>query len=245
MNASGTFRHITLPVLGLLLTACSTLPNYRSERLDAGRLDQLKRIVIVPPEVQMFEVSAGGVPERVKGWGDQAAAEVQASLRRTLARDGLELVELPALDAPDKELIDRHLAMFRRLGEAITFVQDSHDAIWEARRSSLDFTVGDGLAELAHRLGADGLLFVDGVDFISTPGRRVMFALTTLAFGLPVLPLGISYLQAGVVEAQSGEVLWFGRDYRFATGDLREPATVRQLTAQIFSGYLSTPAGGE
>lgn len=245
MIPARTIAHLALPLLALLLTACSTLPNYRSERLDADRLVRLKRIVVVPPEVQMFEVSAGGVPERVKGWGEQAAAEVKASLRRTLARDGLELVELPALEAADKELIDRHLAMFRRLGEAITFVQDGNDATWEARRKTLEFTVGDGLAELGRRLGADGFLFVDGVDFISTPGRRVMFALTTLAFGLPVLPLGVSYLQAGVAEAQSGEVLWFGRDYRFATGDLREPATVRQLTTQVFSGYLGAPAGGD
>jgi hypothetical protein len=182
-------------------------------------------------------VSAGGVPERVKGWGEQAAAAVRASLTEKLAGDGVQLVDLPQLDAAQQTLIERHLAMFRRLGEAIAFVQDSHDAVWEARRASLEFTLGDGLAPLARRLEADGYLFVDGVDFISTPGRRLMFALTTLAFGLPVLPLGTSYLQAGVVEAQTGEVLWFGRDYRFATGDLREAETAQRLTAQVFAGY--------
>lgn len=238
---------LVLPTLALLLCACSTLPNYRSESVDAERLERLRRVVVVPPEIQMFEVSAGGVPERVKGWSEQAAGAVRASLRQTLLRYGLELVDLPPLDAKDQELMERHLAMFRRIGEAIAFVQDSHDSVWTTRRNQLEFTVGDGLAALGRRLDADGFLFVDGVDFISTTGRRLIFALSTLAFGLPVVPLGTAYLQAGVLEAQSGDVLWFGRDYRFAAGDLREPETAQRLTTQVFAGYhgKTGSSGGE
>lgn len=226
--------------LTLALAACSTLPGYRGGATD--RLEGLRRIVVLPPEVQIYEVSAGGVPERVKAWGEQAATAVLASLKETLARDGLELIDPPPPDAADRELIDRHVAMFRRVGEAIAFVQDSHDAVWEARRGSLEFTLGDGLAPLASRLDADGFLFADGVDFISTGGRRAIFVLSTLAFGLPVVPLGTSYLQAGVVDARSGEILWFGRDYRFAAGDLREAETAQRLTRQVFAGYRDAAA---
>lgn len=230
-----TTARLVLLVLALAAGACTTLPNYA--RQDAQRLERLRRIVVVPPQVQMYEVSAGGVPERVKPWSDAAAAAVRTSIGAALARDGLELIDMPRLDAAAQERLDRHLAMFRRVGDAIAFVQDSHDAVWEARRASLDFSIGDGLAGLGRMLDADGFLFVDGVDFISTPGRRVVFALTTLAFGLPVVPLGTAYLQAGIVEAASGDVLWFGRDYRFAAGDLREAETAQRLAAQVFAGY--------
>jgi hypothetical protein len=81
------------------------------------------------------------------------------------------------------------------------------------------------------------MLFVDGLDFVSSTGRRVMFVLTTLLFGLPVLPTGTSYLQAGLVDPKTGHVLWFGRDYSMTLGDMRERASAEKLVAGTFDNY--------
>lgn len=232
-------RLATAALLVFGLAACAPLPTYVNERNGSAELLAARRILLAPPELRVFEVSAGGVPEPVKAWSDQALPGVIRSLKQELARSpGTQFIEPDGLDAADRATLDLHLAMFRRVADQIAAVRDSHDPIWKERAGELEFLLGSGMQPLAERTGADAVLFVDGIDFISSTGRRIVFVLSTiLAGGIPVLPLGTAYMQAGLVDLRSGEVLWFGRDYRHARGDLREAETAGALTAGVFRHY--------
>lgn len=231
-------------LLALLLAGCSSMPAYVKPALDPARVGGLQRVVLMPPRLQMMEVSAGGVPEPVRAWAEEARVGVEAAVRRELSRrTAAELVDPPVLEAPQQLALERHGAFFRRVAQQLAAVRDMRDTAWTSRRGELDYSIGPGLAGVAEACGCDAALFVDGVDYVSTPGRRVLLVLSTLMFGLPVIPPGAAYLQAGLVDLRSGDVLWLGRDYSMTLGDLREATAVDKLLANIFAEFPgSTPA---
>lgn len=220
------------------LAGCTSLPGYVHPTYSESRLQEGRKVLLAPLDMQFYEVSAGGVPEKVKSWSEQANGTVLAATREELRRrNGLDLLELPAVSEAERRALDRAIAMFRRVADNIAVFKESRDDNWTKRERELEFTIGTELQPLSQRLGVDAVLFVDGIDFVSSAGRRVMFVLTTLLFGLPVLPTGTSYLQAGLVDPKTGHVLWFGRDYSMTLGDLRERSSAEKLVAGTFDNY--------
>jgi hypothetical protein len=234
-------------VLALLATlaGCGSLPGWVDPGLEATGAPSGRKLLLYAPEVHMYEISAGGVPEKVYVWGDAARDAVLDSVRVELGRIGaLELADVPELDSGERVLLERHAAMFRRVGDQIAAVKEINDPLWKAREKELEFTVGSGLSGLAERTGAETILFVDGIDYVSSPGRRAVAALTMLVFVLPVILPGSSYLQAGLVDLRSGRVLWFGRDYSLTLGDLREGERASRLVRSIFASFPGAPTAG-
>ena len=235
-------------VLGLMIlgsvAGCASLPGYVHPSFKPEQIQDTRKVFIAPLDMQFFEISAGGVPEKVKGWGDQANTVVLTATREELRRrTQMDAMELPDLDEAERRALERATAMFRRVADQIAAVKESNDESWTKRAHELEFTIGNELRPLARRVGADAILFVDGMDYVSSIGRRIMFVVTTLVFGLPVLPPGTSYLQAGLVDLNSGEVLWFGRDYSVTLGDLREAGTAAKLVGGMFASYPETRTG--
>lgn len=227
--------------VAICLAGCTSLPGYVHPTYSESRLQEGRKVLLAPLDMQFYEVSAGGVPEKVKSWSEQANGTVLAATREELRRrNGLELLELPAVSESERRTLDRAIAMFRRVADNIAVFKESRDENWTKRERELEFTIGTELQPMAQRLGVDAVLFVDGIDFVSSAGRRVMFVLTTLLFGLPVLPTGTSYLQAGLVDPMAGHVLWFGRDYSMTLGDLRERSSAEKLVAGTFDNYPHT-----
>lgn len=233
-------RHLRLLLAAgvvLLQCACTPLAGYVQPGL-ADAPPAARKALLVGPEIHLFEISAGGVPEKVYAWGDEARKAVRAAvLEENGERRALTLIDPPQLEPDDQADLDRHAAMFRRVADQISAVKEANDSVWKEREKTLEFTLGPGLRRIAQRSGAEAVLFVDGIDFVSSIGRRAVFVLTTLLFGLPVLPPGSAYLQAGLVDMRSGDVLWLGRDYNLSPRDLRQPELARDLVRGVFASY--------
>jgi hypothetical protein len=211
--------------------AMSAISPVLRQNLDA----RPKRIVLLPPQVFVFELSAGGVPTRMADWEALARDNLAATATR-LAESGhlFELVPAPPLTAEEAEQLEAHIGLYDRVAQSVFVYGRGEQSAWAHKKYEFDYTVGPGLAFLRERTGADAALIVLGSDFISSGGRKAAFV-AGLALGI-IMPLGQSFVTAGVVDLASGDVRWMSFDSSSRI-DTRDPADAEELMHAFYETW--------
>ncbi len=217
-------RSITL--LGVLLVAvilsgCATAPvSYKARPEAAAKVRELRRIVVAPPDVEVREISAGGVPEKRDDWSQQVANNLTSAL---VAATGFTAA--PAAAAAPKDELDEVRALARLVSVNHVSFLFAPEQLSSAKRP-LTYSLG-AIDALADAWEADAVLFVFARDAYSSAGRK---ALVALGFALPAPAIASAML----VE-RNGQVQWF--NYHFAQNiDLRESAGAATLTTGLLEG---------
>jgi hypothetical protein len=214
-----------------VLAAMSAIHPALSQNLDA----RPKKVVLLPPQVFVFELSAGGVPTRMADWEATARANLVTAATRLARESGLfEVAPLPPLAAADLDTLDAHIGLYDRVAQSVFVYGRGDQAAWAHKKNEFDYTVGPGLAFLREQTGADGALIVLGSDFISSGGRKAAFA-AGLLLGIAI-PLGQSFITAGVVDLKTGDVQWMSFDAS-SSMDSREPADVDSLMRDLYKTW--------
>lgn len=199
-----------------------------------------KRILLLPPEITVKELSAGGVPEKVPEWTKQASENVAREMGALAAgRGDFELVKLPELTAEEQDLLEEHLGIYFQVALAAHRLTATAVQGWEHKRQRFDYTVGDGLKFLRQKTGADAALMVIGEDVVSSGGRKAAFVLGALV-GVGI-PMGQSLLSVGIVSLEEGDLLWMHNDFSVAK-DLKDAQSVREMLNTIMAVYPGLPA---
>lgn len=194
-----------------------------------------KKVVLLPPQVFVYELSAGGVPTRMADWETKARDNLAAAATR-LSREAdlFELVPAPALDPLLADQLEAHIGLYDRVAQSVFVYGRGDMAAWAHKKNEFDYTVGPGLAFLREQTGADAALIVLGSDYISSGGRRAAF-IAGLALGI-IMPLGQSFITAGIVDLTTGDVLWMSFDSS-ASMDSRTPADVDGLMHDLYQTW--------
>jgi hypothetical protein len=199
------------------------------------------RILFLPADVRLHELSAGGVAEKVDAWTTEASANATRVINEiATGRRPFEIVESPALSAEEKALLEEHMALYDNVAGSAYLARSSMFQAWRDRSKDFDYTLGPGLKALAERTKVDAALIVSGTDYISTGGRKaamVMGALLGAVTGVVVMPGGgTSFVSVGVVDLRTGHLLWFGTD-RSGTTNFRNEADLRKMLEGLFDSY--------
>lgn len=194
-----------------------------------------KKVVLLPPQVFVFELSAGGVPTRMADWEASARDNLSAAAIRRARESGLfELVPAPQLAPADLDRLDAHIGLYDRVAQSVFVYGRGEQAAWAHKKNEFDYTVGPGLAFLRDQTGADAALIVLGADFISSGGRKAAF-IAGLALGI-IMPLGQSFMTAGIVDLKTGDVQWMSFDAS-SSMDSRNPADVDGLMRALYQTW--------
>lgn len=194
-----------------------------------------KKVVLLPPQIFVFELSAGGVPTRMADW--EAAARdnlVSAATRMASASHLFELIRAPQLQSADADLLEAHIGLYDRVAQSVFVYGRGDQSAWAHKKNEFDYTVGPGLAFLREQTGADAALIVLGSDFISSGGRKAAF-IAGLALGI-VMPLGQSFMTAGLVDLKTGNVQWMSFDASNSM-DSRNAGDVDGLMRTLYQTY--------
>lgn len=194
-------------------------------------------LLLMPIDVELFSISAGGVPEPRADWTAKALANLAQAIdeRRKAARVGV--VELSAQQADDfAEQAGLHAAV----AQAIALHQFG-DPMWAlpTKQGRLDWSFGDAMRPLRDASGARYALFVWVRDSYSSPERVAMTIVIGLATGV-VLGGGVQTGYASLVDLDSGRVVWFNRLAR-PYGDLRELQPARESVNALLQGFPGVP----
>ncbi|NIR61498.1 MAG: hypothetical protein GWO02_19395 [Gammaproteobacteria bacterium] len=225
-----------------LLGACASVPNHRvHQTLLEGRASAPERMVLLPVDIEVSEISAGGVEEEVPAWSEAATENVERALQGYAAgRDSMSLVEAPTLSREERRRVEEHLALYDVVGGNAFRYTNLPVAAWRHKIREFDYTLGSGLAFLREKTGAEAAVVVIGSDQISSSGRKALMVVGAVA-GVEVQK-GTSFLSAGVIDLRTGNLLWLNYAADYGGRDLRKAEDATAMVNGMLSSYPGVEA---
>lgn len=223
---------LVLSVPGLCQAAFSAV----NPRLSShSQYSQPQKVLLLPPQMFVAEMSAGGVIQKQDDWTKQANENLLAAAEAYARNNGrFATLRMPRLSPQEEEIVESHIGLYDRVAAAVHAYGSGKDTGWEQKKRDWDYALGEGLAFLSEKTGADSALIFVGADIISTGGRKAAFAIGLLV-GVAV-PLGQSFITAGLVDLKTGEIYWLSYDQSMSM-DSREPGEVESLVKDFFETF--------
>lgn len=219
----------------LVVTAVIAAPARADSRNLAPGFSNLPkgaRILIMPPDVELFSISAGGIPEPKADWTEAAHGHLQQALGRKSDGLGLKAQKLAEQDADELAEVNALHAAVARSIELHHIVGGS--LALPTKNNQLDWSLGDAVLPVREKSGADYALFVWMRDSYASAERKV--AMIALAL-LRVAPAGgMQRGYASLVDLRTGRVVWFNRLMR-GSGDLREAVAAEETVKALLDKF--------
>jgi HAMP domain-containing protein len=190
------------------------------------------KVAIMPTDIELFSISAGGVLEPKADWTDAATKHFKTALIEKKRVLGLSAIELTESQADETEEIN---ALHGAIARAIAMHHLGPGFLHlPTKDGKLDWSLGESTASIQRLTGADYALFSWVRDSYASDERKAaMVALALVGVGLGG---GMQIGYASLVDLRSGRVLWFNRLMR-QSGDLREPAKAAETLNALLSGF--------
>lgn len=217
---------------------------YNQDRVatdDAGNPLRIQgSVVVVEPDIELTEVTAGGMQEPRREWSEAARRLFPEAMGRVLAQG--ETQRKPDFEVRDDLPPESRLGQVVRLNEAVAMsiaVYTRRGSYLATKDRRLDWTLGEGVKELRDATGADYALFTYIRDSYASEGRKAMRVLGFLAGAAmgQVVDIGGGQ-QLGVatlVDLRTGQVVWFNLMAN-QTGDLRDGEGADKTAQQMLTG---------
>jgi hypothetical protein len=238
---------VFLLVAAVLLSGCAAGPTAKVHytiKQDPGSRP-LRQVVLLPVDVDVYEMSTGGVREEVPEWSDTAEENVRSALLVSKNPQGnccvTREVDSSVLTDEERDMLEEHLALFNTVAANAMWADLPGNSAWHFKSQHFDYTLGDGLAFLKTRYGVDAGLIILGEDVVSTAGRKTT-AVVGAMFGV-YLPLGHSTLVGGLVDFETGDLLWLNHTVSTGQADLRERGSALELARELMAGYPALSTG--
>jgi hypothetical protein len=222
------YRHLATVVLLCLCAVTWAQP--RNVAPGFGALPRDAQIAIAPLDVELFELSAGGVLTPKADWTEAANKHMNAALKRKTAAMGLAAVEITSQVADDNaEALQLH-------GAVASAISVHHQGVLKlpTKDGKLEWSFAEALQPLRKATGARYGLFTWMRDSYASGERKAMMV------GLALLGVGLSGgVQVGyatLVDLETGQVLWFNQLVS-ASGDVREEKPAADAVNSLLTGF--------
>lgn len=251
-------KYRNLGILGLvgavyLLSGCVAAVSYRTNPGFQEEAKRIHTIAVLPSEVKVYQIDAGGVREEIAEWSAQARTNLVTALENTLPgkmQVSLKPVSEESL-TEDKSLLEDTRALYAAVSAMILFHTYPNpnfpSYFFEEKLKNFDYSLGTEVGSLAD--GAEALLLLDAEDHVWTAGRQALQTLGVIlgigagvATGVVVIPRmgGGTGLSAALVDSRTGDILWINAVGSGAGTDLRDPASAGQMVDQLFKDFPFT-----
>ena len=230
--------------VGCALTLLGCVPAFVTHPNIGDRAPRLKNITLLPPRIDVFEIGAGGVLEKMDDWSRSGAENVLKAFQSELGRrNGVQLNSLETATLPEelKVEIEQTQLLFDAVSASIALHIYGPELLrFDDKRTNFQYSLGVETAKLATTV-ADALLIVKGFDQISSSGRQAVQVGTIIAaaaLGIVVIPQGgITAMNVALVDARSGDILWYVSLRSSGGHDLRDPSSASAFVKNILTGF--------
>jgi len=235
VRASGRVRNWDL--LFVLLVCALPLQAPAQSNLAPGfqHLPKGGTIAIMPTDIELFEISAGGVHEPKADWSAAASKHFRAVLDAKRKRLDMKSVFLSEKDADETAEIN---ALHAAVARAIAMHHFGPGYLnLPTKEGRLDWSMGESVRTIKDRTGADFAFFCWIRDSYASAERiGTMIALALLRVGVSG---GQQVGYASLVDLNTGKVLWFNRLAR-TSGDLRDADKAQETLDALLQGFPAT-----
>lgn len=206
----------------------------------ASQINQLEsvaenpRILLMPPDIKYYLLTAGGVAEPNLELTQAAQQNFSVALQEHADTIGTELVTMDTAGSLSDEE-----EKYRRLHAAVGMtLQQNHFGTLGLPSKKLpnnerrfDWSLGPNVSDIGARYNADYLLFVFYRDYQAS-GGRVAFSILAAAVGVGV-STGYEGGFASLVDLKTGNVVWFNT-VAVGSGEMRDPNGARKAVQGLF-----------
>jgi hypothetical protein len=206
------------------------------------KIAPFRKIVILPLRVDVVEIGAGGVAEKMDDWSQQAIANIGAAIKTELGRTGrFDIVDFSGGGLPNA--LQPELRQTETLFDAVNTAVLLHvygppEHRFEEQWTLFNYSLGAESARLRIE-DADAFLLVRGIDRISSAGRKAVQTtamVAAAALGVIMIPqMGTTAMSAALVDSRTGDILWYNFDASGGAYDLRDPRSAASFVARLFS----------
>lgn len=223
-----------------------------AQRILSRDFDGVKRIAILPPRIDVFELTAGGQRQKVEEWSVQARENVLAALaqefkvRSETPLESAVTREDALSDDLKIELEQTHLLLDAITASIARHILGLGENVFDNKANDFQYSLGAETQKL-NLSQADAFLFVKGFDHISSAGRHVLQVASILAgaaggafsgvFIMPMGQAGLAGLAFTLVDAKTGDLLWYGVDGGAGGTDLRKSSSAASLVNSVFRKF--------
>jgi hypothetical protein len=188
------------------------------------------RLLVLPADMELFSISAGGIEEPRADWTDAAQKHFKAALatRRDLGDNRIELAEVQLDEFAEV------LALHRAVAESI-WVHHVGGLKLPTKDERLNWTLGSTAVQpLREKTGADYALFFWVRDSYAS-GERMATIVGMLLLG-SIMTGGTQHAYASLVDLHTGRVVWFN-DLQRMWGDLRQAQPAAETVESLMKGF--------
>lgn len=215
-----------------------------AEEADAAAIEPLK-VVVLPARAHVVSMGFASAEES-PAWSLDASANLDAAVREvTGARADLAVRKMPEVSLNEQRVIDEFVSVVSLSGVATDWALFSETA--RVRNSVLDRTLGQSLAFLHDRTGADYALGTfacqpEQTKRVASVGATVGLTVLTGGALAPVVPTTMSYVTLFLADLRTGELRWFKVETGYEVSginftDLRDPESARKVVASLLKEY--------
>lgn len=235
-------------ILCIFVSGCATA-TFRANPQLGQRIKTVKEIAVMPMDVEVYKVTAGGVKELVDEYTLEAKNNIKAVIDDELTiSNNYKLVYLSDIkeitDIKQKLLFKDALALYSALDTSIiahTYPPNMEyiiplSGIFKDKLNNFDYTFGLNLSEISSYVSSDALLFTRGGDYLSS-GGRVALMVWAAVMGFTPTRAGPPHLSLALVDPKTGDILWYNflcpqKGYNF-----RNSESVRNFIKILLNGF--------
>ena len=224
---------ILLAVAGTTLLGCVTSKPLLQANLP--EMPRSARVLLLPPDVELFELTAGGVLEPKAEWTKLAKQHVTRALREELKTRDDDLItyepprENPTAEHMHQQLVKLHTAV----GQTIVLHKILGPQLaleLPTKKDKFDWSLGQNAQLFRDGTDADYGIFMHVRDSYASAGRVAVIVVAAL---LRVsVSGGQQVMFASLVDLKTGNLVWFNLLAR-AAGDLRTEENARDAIKEL------------
>jgi hypothetical protein len=229
-NASGersATSLVCLAISAVFISACAATNVQQIDRLSSVK--ENPRILLMPPDVRYYLLTAGGVAEPNAEWttaAQQNFTEAAANYATSIGAD-LKVLDKRNLGPKEIEYGELHAAVgFTILNNHFGYAK------LPSKNGQFDWSLGPGVGEIGEQHDADYGLFVFYRDYQASGGRVALAILQAAVTGASS-GLGSESGFASLVDLRTGDVVWFNV-VNAGSGELRNKEGAASAVRALF-----------
>ena len=233
------FKIAALLLFLFIVAGCATTQS-------AQQIDQLEsvkenpRVILMPPDIRYYLLTAGGVSEPHAEWTEAAQANFTTAIQDFAETIGTDLTIV------DRDNLGAAHIRYEKLHSAVGLTILTHQFGMYKLPSKgngqiFDWSLGSEISALADEHDADYGLFVYYRDYQAS-GGRVAFAILAAAAGVGVAT-GAEQGFASLVDLRTGDIVWFNV-VNVGAGELRDEKGAAATVNELFSNIPTSRGSG-
>ena len=221
-------------VVAITLTSCAQTTALKHTEKVPQSLSG-KRVLLMPSDIELSELTMGGMLEPKADWTDLAQKHVGSALQKEMDKRKTSLAQYQDQNPSKGDRYNQVIKLHEAVGNAIlTHKYGGQLLQLPTQKDKFDWSLGEGVNILREDFSADYGLFIFWRDSYASAGRKViMVGMAALGVGIPG---GRQIGFVSLVDLRTGDIVWFNYQVR-GTGDLREGETALQSVQYLLEDF--------